>query len=99
MPRSPSITRRALLQSAAACALGGPALAQAAAHHRFSLGVREIVVLSDGHLVVPTDVLAANIPRTELASFLAARAVGPHRVHFHINVALVKTGSDYLLID
>jgi glyoxylase-like metal-dependent hydrolase (beta-lactamase superfamily II) len=102
MPRSPSITRRALLQSAAAaaaCALGGPALAQGPAHHRFSLGAREIVVLSDGHLVVPTDVLAANTPRAELASFLAARAVGPGRVHFHINVALVKTGSDYLLID
>ena len=37
--------------------------------------------------------------RPNSPSFLATRAVGPDRVHFHINVALVKTGSDYLLID
>ena len=34
-----------------------------------------------------------------MRSFLAARAVGPERVRFHINVALVKTGDDYVLID
>ena len=56
-------------------------------------------MLSDGHLVVPTSILAENVAQAEVRSFLAERAVGPDRVHFHINVALVKTGSDYVLID
>jgi glyoxylase-like metal-dependent hydrolase (beta-lactamase superfamily II) len=114
MSGPPKCTRRALLQSgtaAAACALGASqsgvrALAQgaarearAAAQHRFSLGSRDIFVLSDGHLVVPTSMLAGNVSHTEVQSFLAARAVDPERVHFHINVALVRTGDDYLLID
>jgi glyoxylase-like metal-dependent hydrolase (beta-lactamase superfamily II) len=103
-----------MLQSAtaaAACALSAArldvgALAQGsareprgAAHHRFSLGSRDIFVLSDGHLVVPTRMLAGNVPQAEVESLLATRAVGPARVHFHINVALVKTGNDYVLID
>ena len=97
--------------AAAACAfgtatLGVTALAQGAAsqprgaaHHRLSLGSREVIVLSDGHMVVPTGALAVNIPQAELTTFLAGRATGPDRVHFHINVALVKTGNDYVLID
>jgi glyoxylase-like metal-dependent hydrolase (beta-lactamase superfamily II) len=114
MSGPPRCTRRALLQSgtaAAAYALGASrsgvrALAQgatreprAAGQHRFSLGSRDIFVLSDGHLVVPTRVLAGNVSQAEVQSFLAARAVDPERVHFHINVALVRTGDEYLLID
>ena len=93
-----------------ACALaasprGLGALAQAAgepsdaAYHRFTLGNREIFVLSDGHLVVPTRMLAVNVPESEVRTFLVAGTVAPERVHFHINVALVKTGDDYVLID
>src|SRR5262245_4267174 len=110
----PLYGRRSMLRSgaaAAACALsasrlGMRAMAQgavqdppAAAHHRFQLGSHEILVLSDGHLVVPTAMLAANVPHSEVQAFLAARALDRERTHFHINVALVKTGSDYLLID
>jgi glyoxylase-like metal-dependent hydrolase (beta-lactamase superfamily II) len=110
----PRYGRRSVLQSAAAAAayalgssrLGSAALAQdaargstAIAHHRFPLGSHEIFVLSDGHLVVPTTMLAANVTQTEVRSFLAGRALDRERVHFHINVALVRTGADYLLID
>ncbi len=63
------------------------------------LGSRDIFVLSDGHLVIPTTMLAGNIPQAEVKSFLATRAVDTERIHFHINVALVKTGNDYVLID
>ena len=114
MSKSPTYSRRSMLRSATAAgayALGASqlevgALAQvatpkpsAAAHHRFALGSRDISVLSDGHLVVPADVLAGNVSQAEVRSFLATRAVGPERVHFAINVALVRTGDDYLLID
>ena len=70
-----------------------------AAFHRIAVGSRDVLVLSDGHLVVPAGMLAVNAPEPEVRSFLAARAVGPERVRFHINVALVKTGDDYVLID
>ena len=105
MPGSPRISRRSILQSGGAAAayavgasqLGPAALAQGsaseprgAAHHRLSLGSREVIVLSDGHLVVPTSILAENVAQAEVKSFLSERAVGPDRVHFHINVALVK---------
>ena len=110
----PSYTRRSLLRSGAAgvaCALsasplGIQAQAQAparepggAAHRHFSFGAHDIFVLSDGHLVVPSSALAPNVADAEVKPFLAARGLGPDRVHFHINVALVRTGSDYVLID
>src|SRR5262249_35185609 len=66
---------------------------------RFSLGDRDVFVLSDGHLVVPASVLAGNVPEANVRSFLGTRGLGPDRIHFHINVALVKTGGDFLLID
>lgn len=104
------VSRRDLLQSGGAAAvyamgatqLVAPALAQeprGVAHHRFALGSRAVIVLSDGHLVVPVSALAANRPDAEVTSFLQSRTLGPDRVHFHINVALVKTGDDYVLID
>ena len=88
MPGTPRIDRRSILQSGGAAAayalgisqLGATAVAQNAetelrgvAHHRFSLGSREIIVLSDGHLVVPTSMLAGNVLQTEVKSFLAAK--------------------------
>ena len=114
MTTSGGFDRRSMLRSGAAAAayalgasqLGLTALAQGAAiqprgaaHHRFSLGTRDVLVLSDGHMVVPIDLLAGNVPRAEVKSFLATRSLGPDRVHFHINVALVRTGNDYVLID
>ncbi len=102
------VSRRALLQSCGALAASGlapKAWAQPAfpppvpAHHRFALGARDVFVLSDGHMVVPSSALVRNVPDTEVAPFLAARGVGPDRVQFHLNVALVKTGNDYVLID
>src|SRR5262249_50234098 len=109
--RSLSYNRRVMLQAGGASTgyslgranLGLPSLAQEAeprapAHHRFSIGSHEIFVLSDGHLVLPTSMLAGNVPETEVRSFLTQRAIGPDRTSFHINVALLKTGDDYTLI-
>ena len=114
MFRTPSVNRRLLLQSggaAAAYALAAPkfsvtALAQGAAteargafHHRFSVGSHDVFVLSDGYLTIPTSIFAGNVPEAEVQSFLATRGLGPNRVYFRINVALVRTGNDYVLID
>ena len=112
MPAPFRMNRRAMLRSgAAAAALAfGPSLRsisthaqapqpRAAAYHRFALGEREVIVLSDGHLEFPADFLARNVPEAEIKSFLTTRNLGPDRIQFHINVALIRTGDDYTLID
>ena len=101
------LSRRAFLQAGGALAasgVGGDAGAQevhpfAPAHHRLSLGAHELMVLSDGHLVVPSQMLATNVVASELKGFLGGRGLGPDRVNFHINVALVHAGDERILID
>jgi glyoxylase-like metal-dependent hydrolase (beta-lactamase superfamily II) len=81
------------LFGAAAPALGEPAT------HRLGLGEQELLILSDGHLVVPSRMLARDVTEAELASFLAGAGVGLQRVKFHINVALLLRGNQSVLID
>jgi len=100
-------SRRAFLGGCGALAaggVGGAAGAQevqplAPAHHRLSLGAHELIVLSDGHLVVPLSMLATNVGASEVKGFLGGRGLGPDRVNFHINVALLKVGDERILID
>jgi glyoxylase-like metal-dependent hydrolase (beta-lactamase superfamily II) len=87
-----------------AAGFGGAAGAQhaeapAPAFHRQPLGARELIVLSDGHLVVPTTMLAKNVSGPELHAYLAGRGLGPERVHFHTNVALLRLAEELVLID
>jgi glyoxylase-like metal-dependent hydrolase (beta-lactamase superfamily II) len=85
--------------SVAGLAQGAAGEARGAIHHRFSVGSHDIFVLSDGYLTVPTSIFAGNVPQAEVQSFLATRGLGLDRVYFRINVALVKTDNDYVLID
>jgi glyoxylase-like metal-dependent hydrolase (beta-lactamase superfamily II) len=71
----------------------------APAHRRLSLGTHELIVLSDGHLVVPSQMLATNVLTSEVKGYLRQRGLGPDRVNFHINVALLKVGDEHILID
>ena len=75
------------------------AAAPAPASFRLALGAHELIVLSDGHLVVPTAMLARNVGGRELAAYLASVGFGLERVHFHINVALIRAGNEHILID
>jgi glyoxylase-like metal-dependent hydrolase (beta-lactamase superfamily II) len=108
-----ALSRRAVLKAGGAALKAGgvlaagrllgagaaaPALAEPATH-RLGVGGQELLILSDGHLIVPTRVLARDVPEAELASFLASEGVGPQRVKFHINVALLLRGDEYVLID
>ncbi|HXE68870.1 MAG TPA: MBL fold metallo-hydrolase [Hyphomicrobiaceae bacterium] len=101
------LSRRAFLRASGALVaggVGGKAGAQevqpfAPAHRRLSLGAYELIVLSDGHLVVPLQMLATNVGASEVKGFLGGRGLGPDRVNFHINVALLKTGDEHILID
>jgi len=102
------VSRRAVLQAAGALAastLAPTALAQGASpspvarHRALALGGQDLIMLSDGHLVVPAGMLAGNVQEAEVRSYLASRSLGPDRVHFDINVVLLKTDYGHVLID
>jgi glyoxylase-like metal-dependent hydrolase (beta-lactamase superfamily II) len=94
------VTRRKLLGSLAAAAATplcpSFAFARSPTHHSFKLGEFEIAILSDGHLVIPTQFLARNVSEEEIKAWLGQSAgmVTPAS-----NVTLVRTPSDLILID
>jgi glyoxylase-like metal-dependent hydrolase (beta-lactamase superfamily II) len=92
------LSRRALLATTAATlALGLPAAA--ATPHRFKHGEFEIIVVSDGHLVLPTSFLAPDAPPAERAALLKAAGQDAEQYQSPTNVTLVRKGSELILID
>ena len=71
-------------------------IAMAAPAHTFKLGPFEITVLSDGHLTIPTRLLARNVAEAEIKSALG---LGAEMVTPPCNVTLVRTPSEAILID
>jgi glyoxylase-like metal-dependent hydrolase (beta-lactamase superfamily II) len=74
--------------------ISAPALA--APPHHLKLEGFDIIVLSDGHLTVPTRFLARNASEAEIASTIGvnAAAIAPP-----CNVTLVRTATDSILVD
>lgn len=108
------VSRRGMLNGgAAALAIGSVAgnvtrRAQAAAdmqvtqvpgYYRFMLGDFEVTVLSDGSYELPTDLIGQNQPRELVQSYLEAHFLDPERRTSHVNIPLVNTGEELILID
>src|SRR3954470_7015083 len=92
------LTRRALLASTAATlALGPPA--EAVAAYRFKQGEFEILVVSDGHLVLPTSFLAPDAPTPERDALLKAAGQAGEQYESPTNITLIRTATDLILID
>ena len=92
------LSRRALLASTAATfALGLPAAA--ATLHRFRQGEFEIIIVSDGHLVLPTSFLAPDAPPAERAALLKAAGQSGEQYQSPTNITLIRKGSELILID
>jgi glyoxylase-like metal-dependent hydrolase (beta-lactamase superfamily II) len=92
------LSRRALLASTAATlTLGLPAAA--ATPHRFKHGEFEIIVVSDGHLVLPTSFLAPEAPPAERAALLKAAGQDTEQYQSPTNITLIRKGSELILID
>lgn len=101
MPDTKS-SRRSIAKSLLGVAAGAltlpaisPATARGVAHHSLKIGDVEIVVLSDGHLELTSRNLAAGVPQASLDSAVAGAAI----VQPPINVTLVRTGNEVILID
>ncbi|MFV0367433.1 MAG: MBL fold metallo-hydrolase [Hyphomicrobiaceae bacterium] len=67
--------------------------------YRFKLGKFEITVLSDGSYELPTTLMAANRPREEVKAFLAANFLPTETRTSHVNIPLINTGSELILVD
>jgi glyoxylase-like metal-dependent hydrolase (beta-lactamase superfamily II) len=95
--------RHFLVASAAAMALpalGRPAFALATEAHTFTQGETEITVISDGVLNLPTGILYPSAPKEELdAELTAAFGSVPETFEAGVNIVLLKSGSDLVMID
>jgi glyoxylase-like metal-dependent hydrolase (beta-lactamase superfamily II) len=95
------LTRRQMLRASAALAgtaMLPPRLWAQAAPHSFQQGEFEVTVVSDGHLVLPSSVLAPDAPPEERQALLDALGIG-EEVQPATNAVLIRSGSDLILID
>lgn len=88
-------SRRAFLGGLGAVSMF-PTRARAHPLHTLKLGKFEITVFSDGHLTVPTRLLARNVTAAEIKS---AIGVSNDIVEPACNVTLVRTPSETILVD
>lgn len=70
-----------------------------AAPHNFRQGELDITVISDGHLVMPTSMLAANADPAELKAVLSAAGITGTELQAPTNVTLIRSGDDLVLFD
>jgi len=99
-------TRRAILAGSAAVAAtlaGGVPFAARAAFgkgiHKFALGDLQITILSDGVLNVATRLLNRNKEPAAIEAALDGELSAPGQVQYGVNIVLVRSGADLVLID
>lgn len=66
---------------------------------RFTHGSYEVTVISDGHLTLPTSLIAPEVPPHERSAALEAAALGATSYEPAANIALIRSGSDLILFD
>lgn len=97
-----TLDRRRFLTAAAALVAAGvlPTHALAlAGPYSFKQGALDIMVVSDGHLVLPTSILAPDAPPDALKKLLDAAGVTGNEIKPDTNVTLVRAGDDTILFD
>lgn len=114
MSDNPLFTRRHLLMSGGTAGLAAIAGFQVVApvhaaadmkstqvpgFYRFRLGDFELTVLSDGSYTLPTNLLGTNVPRNKVTEFLKANYLDPEERTSHVNIPLINTGKELVLVD
>jgi glyoxylase-like metal-dependent hydrolase (beta-lactamase superfamily II) len=85
--------------AAATLAFGLPNARAAVPATRLSAGEFELSVISDGHLLLPTEGLAPDAPPVERAAALAAAGQTGPRFQSPTNVTLIRAGTELILVD
>ncbi len=94
------LDRRLFLKGAAALTALPPTPSWAAdAPYRFRHGEFEISIVSDGHMLVRTDLLAPGAPEPERSATLRAAGQTGERFQYPTNLTLIRSPSDLVLID
>src|SRR5215470_5164789 len=91
--------RRMLLAACAATFAARALPALAAAPYSIKHGTFEVTIVSDGHLVLPTNVLAPDAPPHEREMLLKAAGQADEQYNSPTNVTLIRAGSDLILVD
>jgi glyoxylase-like metal-dependent hydrolase (beta-lactamase superfamily II) len=93
-------TRRTVIQGIAGLAAGAVLPARAAAPpHRLTVGAFEVMVVSDGHLVLPTAMLAPAAPEAERVAALKSAGQSGAEYQSPTNCTLIRSGRELILID
>src|SRR3712207_4425174 len=96
-----SPSRRRFMSTAAAIAAAPflPKGAYAAELYRFDHGPFDITVFSDGFIMLPADVLLPDAPPEKRPRILERLGGTPESAPVHVNIPLIRTGSDLVLVD
>jgi glyoxylase-like metal-dependent hydrolase (beta-lactamase superfamily II) len=93
------LNRRALLAACATSFAARALPAFAAAPYSLKHGTFELTIVSDGHLVLPTNFLAPDAPPDEREPLLKAAGQAGEQYNSPTNVTLIRAGSDLILVD
>lgn len=88
-----------LLLPATVCGAADMKGEQVPGFYRFMLGAFEVTVLSDGSYTLPTRLLGTNVPREKVRAFLEANLLDPDERASHVNIPLINTGKELVLVD
>ncbi|SDG04036.1 MBL fold metallo-hydrolase [Alloyangia pacifica] len=91
------LTRRHLLQSAAAAGLA-PLMPRRLVAET-TIGSGRLITVSDGNLVLPGDFIFAGMPEADLSDILAAQGIDRQRLTPECNVTLWQDGEQTVLFD
>jgi len=91
--------RRMLLVACATSLAARVVPALAAAPYTFKHGTFELTIVSDGHLVLPTNFLAPDAPSDQRELLLRAAGQSGEQYISPTNVTLIRAGSDLILVD
>lgn len=94
-----SLNRRALLAASAASVLARTLPTFAATPYRLTQGDFELMVVSDGHLVLPTSFLAPDAPSPDRDALLKAAGQTGEQYDSPTNVTLIRSANDLILVD
>jgi glyoxylase-like metal-dependent hydrolase (beta-lactamase superfamily II) len=95
----PKLSRRTLLAAATASIATRALPALAAAAYSFRHGAFEVAVVSDGHLVLPTNFLAPDAPPAERDALLKAAGESGAQFNSPTNITLIRAPNDLILVD
>jgi len=102
LPRHVAIDRRKLLASAGALIAAGllPRNVLAlAAPYSFKQGDAEVMVVSDGHLTLPSSLIAPDAPPEDRKAVLTSLGLTGDTIQPATNAVLIKTGGHLILFD